>query len=252
MPFGWIFAALFFGFVCGWVGIDLIAGPGTPSRVAGVSLVVTGVSLAVGLLQGRPWARWAGAVAALIVALLGRTLVDSAAEVIDHLLLFAALAAAGLLLLPATGAPSPQAQSAPRQWGAVVGLTTALGMAGLVGSFVWALPGDSSTPTATELPASAIARRISWQRFDDGLRRAREENKPMLVTFVTDWCPYCTKMERNTWRASSVIERMSGLVAVKVDAEATGGPAGFPASSWRGATASAGSRRTCCWTARAG
>ncbi len=68
------------------------------------------------------------------------------------------------------------------------------------------------------------------------MARARAEGKPVLATFVTDWCPYCSKMGKQTWRAAEVAERMADFVPVRVDAEKSGaqvaaryGVGGYPA-----------------------
>jgi thiol:disulfide interchange protein len=102
---------------------------------------------------------------------------------------------------------------------------------GLIGLGV--VRGPDGSPPATEragaLPSSAIAKRVAWNGFGEGLLRARREGKPVLATFVTDWCPYCTKMARKTWRTSSVASRLDAVVPVRVDAEearASGGPSG--------------------------
>ncbi len=40
-----------------------------------------------------------------------------------------------------------------------------------------------------------------------------------MVNFITDWCGYCKKMDRTTWKDPAVVERLAQLVAVRVDAE---------------------------------
>jgi thioredoxin-related protein len=41
----------------------------------------------------------------------------------------------------------------------------------------------------------------------------------VLAVFVTSWCGYCKKMDRTTWRDGEVIDRLAGLVTVRVDTE---------------------------------
>jgi thiol:disulfide interchange protein len=223
MPFGPIFGALFFGFVCGWFGLSLLAHPQGAGRMAGISLLVLGASLALGLLRRRPWARWAGVAAAVLLGLLALRMVVLEGRLLDHVALYSAVATAVALAFPATGrAPAPrEAGTAKRR--DFLQLTTALGLLGLLGAGWWSAsdvrPSASHAHAQSALPASSVSQRVRWHDFESGMELARTEGRPALVTFVTDWCPYCTKMEKGTWRAPEVVARMAGLVAVKVDAD---------------------------------
>lgn len=226
MPFGLIFGALFFGVLCVWVGLGLQAGQPPAMRVAGLALSAAGLALALGLLLRRPWARWAGVAGAILTAVFSLELVVAEGRVLYHLLLLAAAATATLLALPATGHPpdgpagTPQAarrRADPLLW------ATGVGLAGLVLAAWWpgsATPGKPEPGASSALPASAVApQRVRWVDFGAGLAEARAAGRPVLLTFVTGWCPYCQKMDRSTWRAAPVVARLADLVAVKVDAE---------------------------------
>jgi thiol:disulfide interchange protein len=190
--------------------------------MTGAFLVLLGVSLALGLSLGRRWARFGGLAAALVVAALAWSRIADASRIADHLLLLGALATAALLLLPATG--SSAAQPRLRRRVGAIELGAALGLSGLVVAAAWSATTTAPAPQAgearnTALPAAAISRSVSWTDFAAGERRAREEGRPMLLTFVTDWCGYCRKMGQTAWKDRRVAERLEGLVAVRVDAE---------------------------------
>lgn len=233
MPIGSIFGALFFGGLCSWVGLTLLGAVQPAAKLAGLSLTLLGLSLAGGLLLRRSWARWAGVLCAFLVVLLVITRdADPDSAVLAYLLLLGSLAVAILLLLPVTGdpwrgRPPTSTATASRAWSKALGpAVTALSATGLVaGLWLSAAPVESDAPTpvagGVDLPRSAIGQRVQWSDFAAGVTRARAEGKPMLVTFFTTWCPYCKKMDQSTWRAGPVVERLSQVVAVRIDAEDT-------------------------------
>ena len=53
----------------------------------------------------------------------------------------------------------------------------------------------------------------------EGVQIARDAGKPVLATFVTDWCPYCSKMGKKAWRSADVLDLLDDVVTVRVDAE---------------------------------
>jgi hypothetical protein len=221
MAFGPIFGALFFGLVCGWFGLMLLAQPTGAGRLAGASLLVLGISLALGLLQSRRWARWAGVACALLLGLLALRSVVLEGRLVDHVLLYSAAATAIALGLPATAGESSFRASAERRGRDLLQAGVALGLIGLIGAGGWwaSSAAGERAQLRSELPASAVAQRVRWTDYEQGLERARVEGRPVLATFVTDWCPYCSKMDRNTWRDRAVVDRLSSLVPVRVDAE---------------------------------
>jgi len=231
VPFGLIFGALFFAGFSGWLGLSLLVQPALPTRLSGLFLASFGISLAVGLISRRSWARWAGVASGALLAAQGLNLVATRGTVADHLLLLASLVAGILLLTPATGGSFVRSvPTEPRSRRSLsLGTVALMSLVGLValswGGAPWSLPGESADPSA--LPVSAVGRRVEWTDFGAGIERARSERMPVLATFVTDWCPYCTKMARSTWKASSVKERLGEVVAVRVNAEDSGERNGY-------------------------
>jgi thiol:disulfide interchange protein len=219
MPFGLIFGALFFGLLCSWLGARFLGLPGGPAKLAGVLLIALGLSMALGLLKRRVWARWAGVVVALGLALFGLWAVQNRGDAPDLLLLFASVVATVLLVLPAT-AGERRADGVPSQPGRLLPAVAGVSASGLAVLAVLALQAPEPEPQAPVLP-TALAERVVWADFGAGLERARQEGKPMLVNFITTWCGYCKQMDRTTWKHPSVIERLNEMVPVKVDTEDT-------------------------------
>ncbi len=69
--------------------------------------------------------------------------------------------------------------------------------------------------------AAAPQESIQWLTFEQGLARARETGRPILVSFWADWCKFCTKMKAETYVDPEVIAAVNaGFVAVSVDTQA--------------------------------
>jgi thiol:disulfide interchange protein len=239
MPFGAIYGALFFAGLGFWV--VFLAGPEPSVQPALVRLFLSVLSgtLALGLLLARPWARWGGVL--FSAALAGVTLfVARFAGATAWVLLFGSLATLGLLLLPPTGrlqsAAKCSSMTRDRSVG-TLGWTAAVAAIGLLASLWWtgSLPDAGFQRSRGDNAfASRVAERVRWSDFGTGLERARVENKPVLVNFVTNWCGFCQRMDRTTWKHPTVVDRMGDLVAVRVDAEETRERNGYRGSSLAG------------------
>jgi thioredoxin-related protein len=61
---------------------------------------------------------------------------------------------------------------------------------------------------------------VKWLSFNDGLAKARSEDKPIFVEFYADWCPYCKKFQRETIGNQKVAEMLAENFAyVRFNAE---------------------------------
>jgi len=64
---------------------------------------------------------------------------------------------------------------------------------------------------------------VKWHSFDEGLVKAKKENKFVLVDFYTDWCGWCKKMDSDTYANSEVIKYLdSHFILVKLNPEKDG------------------------------
>jgi thioredoxin-related protein len=52
----------------------------------------------------------------------------------------------------------------------------------------------------------AAQREIPWHSYAQGFSQAQQEKKFMVLTFVADWCGYCTKMRETTFADPDVIK----------------------------------------------
>lgn len=61
---------------------------------------------------------------------------------------------------------------------------------------------------------------LKWHSFDEGMAKAKAENKVLLVDFYTDWCGWCKKMDKATYENEKVITYLNKhFVAVKLNPE---------------------------------
>ncbi|MFO0762915.1 MAG: thioredoxin family protein [Byssovorax sp.] len=59
---------------------------------------------------------------------------------------------------------------------------------------------------------------IAWQPIDEGLRRAKAENKPVCLVFHADWCPHC-KSYSHVFDDPKVVEKARDFVMILVNAD---------------------------------
>jgi thioredoxin-related protein len=66
----------------------------------------------------------------------------------------------------------------------------------------------------------AWADRVHWLEYSDALREARQKDRPVLLYFFSDQCPYCRKMDAQTFRSRRVVEYLrDAFVSVRIRAE---------------------------------
>jgi thioredoxin-related protein len=64
-------------------------------------------------------------------------------------------------------------------------------------------------------------RSIEWLSYREAVNKGRDEDRPVLLHFTADWCGWCKKMKRETYRDMRVIrfmhEKMSaGMIDTEV------------------------------------
>ncbi|MEA3296768.1 MAG: thioredoxin family protein [candidate division Zixibacteria bacterium] len=93
-------------------------------------------------------------------------------------------------------------------------LTLLIFVAGLI------VAADSKEKMPRDEGANSKQDEISWFAYDEGLVKAKDEDKHLFVNFTTKWCGYCRKMNKTTFADNEIIEMMDeDFIAVKVDGD---------------------------------
>ena len=61
---------------------------------------------------------------------------------------------------------------------------------------------------------------IAWKSLEQGLASAKAENKPVLLYFHADWCAYCVKLKKTTFRDKAVLAYLADhFISISVDTD---------------------------------
>ncbi|MFC2101484.1 thioredoxin family protein [Bacteroidota bacterium] len=74
---------------------------------------------------------------------------------------------------------------------------------------------------AMTLSSVTFAEGIKWHTWDEGVKMAKKENKPMMVFVYASWCHVCKKMNDKTFRSGEVVPPANqNFIPVKLDIDA--------------------------------
>ncbi|MCD4719081.1 MAG: thioredoxin fold domain-containing protein [Desulfobacula sp.] len=61
---------------------------------------------------------------------------------------------------------------------------------------------------------------IDWQGYDQGMELAKTENKPIFLYFHADWCTYCKKLTKTTFRNKAVLNYLKdNFISITVNTD---------------------------------
>lgn len=76
--------------------------------------------------------------------------------------------------------------------------------------------------TSNNVDSNVKNKEVVWEKSEtEGLKKAKQENKFMIIDFYADWCPSCIELDKYTYTNSEVISEMNKFVTVKIDATKT-------------------------------
>jgi thioredoxin-related protein len=61
---------------------------------------------------------------------------------------------------------------------------------------------------------------VNWITFEEAIAKNKENPKPILVDLYTDWCGWCKKMDKTTYKNEVIVKYINdNYYAVKMDGE---------------------------------
>jgi protein-disulfide reductase (glutathione) len=59
---------------------------------------------------------------------------------------------------------------------------------------------------------------VAWRPYEEGLKEAKEQKKPICLVFYTDWCPHCTNYSR-VFHDPRIVEKTKSFVMIRLNKE---------------------------------
>ncbi|RZN42128.1 MAG: thioredoxin family protein [Methanosarcinales archaeon] len=77
----------------------------------------------------------------------------------------------------------------------------------------------TDAPPATNEGTDTEGTGITWYSYDEGMRIAQEQNKPVMIDVYTNWCTWCKELDRVVYIDPDVIKLSDEFVCIKIDAD---------------------------------
>lgn len=69
-------------------------------------------------------------------------------------------------------------------------------------------------------PGEADAPAIAWQDYNQGMELASTKEQPVFLYFHADWCTYCRKLKKTTFKDEAVLSYLrDNFVSISVDTD---------------------------------
>jgi thioredoxin-related protein len=62
--------------------------------------------------------------------------------------------------------------------------------------------------------------KIKWLTYDEGMKQGKESGKKVFISFYADWCTFCEKMEKETFKKKEVVTFVNeNFLAIRVNSD---------------------------------
>lgn len=81
---------------------------------------------------------------------------------------------------------------------------------------VLALAAAVAIPQNSEAAGDWNDSAIEWQSYEEGMKAAKADSKPVCLVFFTDWCPHCRKYSA-VFHDQKVVEESKKFVMIRLN-----------------------------------
>jgi thioredoxin-related protein len=62
--------------------------------------------------------------------------------------------------------------------------------------------------------------KIHWLSYDEGMKLSKQKGQKVFISFYADWCTFCEKMEKETFRKKEVVSFVNEkFLAIRVNSD---------------------------------
>ncbi len=83
-------------------------------------------------------------------------------------------------------------------------------------AFMTAVSAAEETTTSPD----AEPAEINWMKYEEGIKKAKAEDKHVFIDFSTGWCRWCKVMDKETFTNPEVIKMVTdNFIAIRIDGD---------------------------------
>jgi thiol:disulfide interchange protein len=77
----------------------------------------------------------------------------------------------------------------------------------------------TDVPQAADGGAGAEGDEIVWYSYEEGMKIAQEQKKPVMIDVYAGWCTWCKELDRVVYTDPDVIKLSDEFVCIKINAD---------------------------------
>jgi len=95
------------------------------------------------------------------------------------------------------------------------GMLASVALVALVACLISACIGSAPPLQPSAEPGTGI----TWYSYEEGMKIAQEQNKPVMIDVYTGWCKWCKELDRVIYSDTDVINLADQFVCIKINAD---------------------------------